>query len=212
MYKKICLYFILFIPGSLFGQNQSFISPDFWKKYTEALVFDLKLDPLALKKTDFHFRFWSIGQVIDVYKDDYNVIHGEITNYAKEYDEMNLGKRTFHSSKLFIEPEDASDIYQLILRSGLNSFPAGEVIDGREKETRTFVYIVERIDSGKYSFKYFPLTAKHRSSNEAITIQPFIARLDQIAKLKKAYKSFSETIPFWCYTKGTQEVICRKNW
>jgi len=212
MYKKICLYIILFIPVFLFSQNQGYNSQDFWEKYTDALAFDLKLDPLSLKEANFHFRFWSTGQVIDIYKDDSNFIHGEITNYAKEYDEMNLGKRTFHSSKMSIKPEDASDVYQLILRSGPDSFPAGDAIDGWEKDTRAFVYIVESIDSGRYSFKYFPSANKQSSSNGVTTIQFFITRLGQIAKLKKAYKSFSVSIPFWCYTKGTQEVICKKNW
>jgi len=210
MYKRFLLYFFLLISGSLFGQSQGYNSLDFWKKYTEALTFDLKLNPISLEKTYFHCRIWDIGQVIDIWMDNSNFIHGEITNYAKEYDEMNMGKRTFYSSKLPIEPGNASDIYQLILTNGLTSIPTGDAIGGWGKNTDGFTTIVECIDSGKYSFKCYLSPYKQGSLKEAMTIQSLISKLDQILKLKKIYKSFSASIPFWCYTKGMPEVTCRK--
>jgi len=210
MFKKILIYFFLLINGAAFAQNHGYYSPEFWKKYTEALTFDLKLEPFTVKNADFHFRIWDIGQVIDVWKDNSNIIYGEITNYAKEYDEMNLGKRTFYYSKLPIEPGNASDIYKSILKNGLTSIPTGDAIDGWGKNTGGFTYIVECIDSSGYSFKCYLSPAKQGSLKEAITLQSFIAKLDQVLKLKKTYKSFSASIPFWCYTKGTPEVTCRK--
>jgi hypothetical protein len=210
MYKKFFSCFLLSITCPLFGLTQGYNSPDFWKKYTQALAFDLKLEPLSIKKTNSHYRFWNIGQVIDIWKDNSNFIHGEITNYAKEYDEMNLGKRTFYSSRLPIEPENASDIYQLILRSGLTSIPTGDAIDGWGKNTGGFTNIVECIDSGEYSFKCYLSPGKQGPLKEAMTIQSFITTLDEALKLKRIYKSFSASIPFWCYTKGTPDVTCRK--
>lgn len=210
MHKKFFLYFFLLIAGSLFAQAQGYNSPEFWKKYTAAFAFDLKLEPLSVSKSNFHYRFWNIGQVIDIWKDNSNFIHGEITNYAKEYDEMNLGKRTFYCTKLSIEPRIASDIYNLILTNGLNSFPSGEAIDGWGKNASGFTYIAECADTVEYSFKCYQSPALQGSLNEAIKIQSFIAKVDKLLKLKKIYKSFSASIPFWCYTKGTTEVICRK--
>lgn len=210
MHRKFFTYFLLLISGSVAGQIQGYYSPDFWKKYTDALAFDLKLEPIPLQKTSFHYRFWSIGQVIDIWKDDSGLVHGEITNYAKEYDEMNLGKRTFYNSKLPVEQGIASDIYKLIISSSLATIPTGDVINGWGKRTDGFTYIAECIDSGKYTFKCYQAPDKQGSLKEAVTIQSFVERLDQILKLKKTYKSFSAAIPFWCYTKGTTEVTCRK--
>jgi hypothetical protein len=210
MYKRFFIYFFLLITGSLFGQSKGYHSIDFWKKYTEALAFDLKLNPISIEKTNFYFRFWNIGQVIDIWKDNSNFIHGEITNYAKEYDEMNMGKRTFYSSKLPIKPGIASDIYQLILKSGLTSIPTADSIDRWGKNTDGFTHIAECIDSSEYSFKCYVSPDKQGSLKEAMIIQSFIEKLDHILKLKKRYKSFSVSVPFWCYTKGTTEVICRE--
>jgi len=210
MNRKFFFFFFLLIPGALSGQYQSYYSPDFWKKYTEALTFDLKLEPLSLKKTDFHFRFWNIGQVIDIRKDTAGLVHGELTFYAKEYDEMNLGKRTFYSSKLPIEKKNASEIYQLILKRGLISIPTGDAINGWGKDAVGFTYIAEYLDSGVYSFKCYLSPIKQASLMEAITIQSFIYDLDKVLKLKKKYKSFAASVPFWCYTKGTTEVTCKK--
>jgi hypothetical protein len=209
MDRKFFTYFLLLISGSLSGQVQGYYSTDFWKKYTTALAFDLKLEPLSLQKTNFHYRFWTIGQVINIWKDD-SGLHGDITNYAKEYDEMNLGKRTFFSSKLPIEKSTSTGLYQLILSSNLLTIPTGDAIDGWGKITDGFTYITECSDSGKYSFKCYLSPGQQGSLKEAITIQSFIVRLEQNLKLKKSYKSFSASIPFWCYTKGTTEVTCRK--
>jgi hypothetical protein len=210
MSRKIFFFFFLLVPVALRGQYQGYNSPDFWKRYTEALTFDLKLEPLSIKKTDFHFRFWNPGQVIDIRRDSSAFIQGEITCYAKEYDEMNLGKRTFYSSKLPIEKENASEIYQLILGRGLSSIPTGDAISGWGKDAIGFTYIIEYVDSSVYSFKCYLSPIKQTSLKEAITIQSFIYELEKVLKLKKKYKSFAASVPFWCYTKGTPEVICKK--
>jgi hypothetical protein len=210
MYKKILLYLFSILSSAAFAQNQGYYATEFWKKYTEALTFDLKLEPLAVKSAGFHFRLWDIGQVIDIWKDNSSIIYGEITNYAKEYDEMNLGKRTFYHSTQSIKSAIAADIYQLILNAGLTSMPNGEAIKGWQKSAVGFTYITECIDSGKYSYKCYLSPDKQGSLQEAIAIQSFITKISQILKLKKTYKSFSASIPFWCYTKGTQEVACRK--
>jgi len=210
MSKILFLFLSILVSRSVYGQYQSYYSPDFWQKYTQSLVFDLKLEPLSVKKTDFHFRFWNIGQVIDIWKDSSGTIRGEITSYAKEYDEMNLGKRTFYMSRLATKPGIANDIYQLILKSGLVSIPTCDAIDGWRKDTGGFTYIVESVDSRRYSFKCYLSPAKHVSLKEAITIQSFIDKLEKDLKLRNKYKSFSASIPFWCYTKGTPEVTCRK--
>ena len=210
MHGKFLSYFFLFISGSLSGQNQGYYPADFWKKNTEALVFDLKLEPLSIKKTNFHFRFWSTGQVIDIWKDSSNLLYGEITNYAKQYDEMNLGKRTFYSSRLPIDQGNATAIYQLILQSSITSIPTADAINGWAKNADGFTYIVECIDSVKYSFKCYLSPASQGGLQQAMTIESFLEKLDQLLKLKKRYKSFSSSIPFWCYTRGMPEVICRK--
>ena len=210
MDRKFFTYLLLLITGTLSGQIQGHYSPDFWKKYTDALAFDLKLEPVSIQKTRFHYRFWNIGQVIDIWMDDSGLLHGEITNYAKEYDEMNLGKRTFYSSKLPIGQGIASDIYQSFLKSRLPVIPTGDAITGWGKSNSGFTYISECIDSTEYSYKCYLSPASQTSLNEAIVIQSFIEKLDKVLKLKKTYKSFSASIPFWCYTKGTTEVTCRK--
>jgi hypothetical protein len=210
MYRKFFTYLLLLISGSLSGQVQGYYSTDFWKKYTDALAFDLKLEPLSLQKTNFHYRIWTTGQVISLWKDDSGLLRGEITNYAKEYDEMNLGKRTFFSSKLPVEQAIASELYQLMLSSGFLTIPTGDSIDGWGRSKVGFTYIAECSDSGKYFFKCYLSPGQQRSLKEAMTIQSFVERLDQILKLKKIYKSFSASIPFWCYTRGTTEVTCRK--
>jgi hypothetical protein len=148
--------------------------------------------------------------VIDIWIDSSGLIHGEITSYAKEYDEMNLGKRTFYSSKSPIEPRNASAIYQLISGSGLNTIPAGDAVDGWNKNAIGFTYITECTDSVGYSFKCYLSPERQGSLKEALTIQSFIVKVDDLIRLKKIYKSFSASVPFWCYTKGGTEVICRK--
>ena len=210
MYRKFFTYFILFISGSVSGQYQGYYAPHFWKKYTDALAFDLKLDPVSIMKTNFHFRFWNAGQVIDIWQENSDIIHGEITNYAKEYDEMNMGKRTFFNSRLPLKPEKASAIYKLILSSNLASIPTGEAIDGWGKNPDGFTYIIECIGSAGYSFKCYLSPSGQASLKEAMDIQAFTDKLENFLKLKKLYKTFSATIPFWCYTKGTPEVTCRK--
>jgi hypothetical protein len=210
MNRKFYFFFFLLVPVALSGQYQGYYSPDFWKKYTEALAFDLKLEPLSIKKTDFHLRVWNPGQVIDIWKDSSGMIKGGITSYAKEYDEMNLGKRTFYSSKSSIDAGKASSIYQLILSSRLDSIPTGDEIKGWAKDTGGFTYILEFASTYGYSFKCYLSPAKQVLLKEANAIQFFIDKLENDLRLKKNYKSFSASIPFRCYTRGTPEVTCGK--
>jgi hypothetical protein len=210
MNRKLLFFFFLFSSGALSGQYQGYHTSDFWIKYTEALTFDLKLEPLAIKKTEFTFRFWSAGQVIDIRKESNGSIRGELTCYAREYDEMNLGKRTFYSSRSPIEDDNALAIYQLILKSGLTSFPSEDAIDGWGKDADGFTYIIETADADGYSLKSYLAPVKQTSIKEANAIQSFIDKLENDLKLRKKYKIFSASIPFWCYTRGTPVVICRQ--
>lgn len=210
MNRKLFICFFLLISGSLSGQYQDYKSTAFWKKYTDALASDIKLDPLLPANTNFHYRIWIIGQVIDILADSTNSILGEITSYAKQYDEMNLGKRTFYSSSLPMDPEKASEIYQMILKTGLTSIPEADAIKGWEKNVGGYTNIIECVDSGEYSFKCYLSPASQGPLEEAIIIQSFLGELKRILQLNRRYKSFSASIPFWCYTKGTIEVICKK--
>lgn len=195
--------------GSAYCQLGEYNSPALLKKYTVDLEFDLKLGPVPLEKKDYCFRFWSSGEVIDIRKDSTGTISGELTCYARQYDEMNLGKRTFFSIKYPIESGDATILYSLA-RSTLDTLHDCNEINGWSRDGAGFTYIVEIIADGRYSFKSYFNPSGRSKLREAAAIIAFINRSEEILKLNKRYKSFSSSIPFFCYTRGTADVICKK--
>lgn len=210
MLRRILIYLIILLPISIFGQLQGYHSSDIWMKFTDALAFDLKMNPVKTERTHFHFRFWTIGQAIDIWKDNTDSLRGEIINYARDYDEMNLGKRNFYSTRLQVPYKSVFAVYNMIGSSGIIDLPSGDAVNKWRNDLSGFTYVVEYADTSGYLFKSYFDPSGQGSLKVGKEIRSFISKLDQLLDLEKCYMTFAPTIPFRCYTKGTARVYCRK--
>ncbi|HLF33630.1 MAG TPA: hypothetical protein VI583_05310 [Cyclobacteriaceae bacterium] len=204
---QVCLVLLPAIPVT--GQDNR-NSEAYWKNYTSVLSYELKLAPVSSTKHNFHFRIWHPGQVVDIWQDSLSKFHGEITCFAREYDESNLGKRNFYGERTTIDQVWSAEIHDLFISSGAQSIPTSDLIPGWDNELGDIAYVFEQFVENQYGIKTYISPGLQSSVQEAATIQAYISQIGKTLRLKKVFRVFSKSIPFYCYTIGTRAVSCKK--
>jgi hypothetical protein len=207
--RVIHIGLVLLLASPIKGQD-NVNSEAYWRNYVSVHSYELKLDPVPSTKHDFHFRIWHPGQVVDIWRDSSSTLKGEITCFAREYDESNLGKRNFYSDRVPVDPLLSAKIYNLILSSGIQAIPTCDSIPGWDNALGDVALVLEQFEGGRYGFKTYISPGLQSSVPEATVIQDFISQMEKNLSLKKVFRVFSKSIPFYCYTIGTRAVSCKK--
>jgi hypothetical protein len=179
------------------------VKPYFKEK--QLLAQKLFLANLQTSNDAFHFRFWTIRQVLDIWTMDFKSYSGSVTNYAQRYSSTLLRQGryqvdTVFSNRVAVDSSKARQIFHSFEALVIADIPSDDVIPGWNRGLDGIDYSIELTQKGQYSFKtYWTPDIFVASLPEAKRIQTFID------KLYDDYKLLSYARPLLNATPGTYE-------
>lgn len=194
------------------GQNGKQISipkyPDgdtsYFYKWISALESKLNLQTLVNSKDSIHFRFWTNGQAVDIWTDNYETFYGELTNYTETYEPYNMRTQSSKPSKIYytkvqIDTMLARKTFELM--TTVSPMPSQDSIKGWQIGQDGVTFVSEISTKSIYSFKYYwTPSAQDSTLLEAKQIQMFVDSLYSILRLTEEYDKFFGTLSPGSYT------------
>lgn len=164
----------------------------------------LKIPNLISSTDNFHFRFWTDGQVVDIWTQDFKTFFGTLTNYTYSYEPYDLKKQkrnpsTTFSNQVQLDTSIAKQSYLFI--KSINSIPTQDSIKNWGSGLDGITYLFETSTPTYYSFKsYWTPTAKSTNLIEAKQIQEFVDQMYTLLNLNAEYDKFFATLKTGSYT------------
>ncbi len=212
---------ICILTTTAYGQNNKTINiphhknrdSTLWYKWQHEREDKLKLTNLISCTENFHFRFWTTGQAVDIWTNDYKSFFGRLTNYSYSYEPFDYDKqkrkpsRTF-SNQVQLDTSLARQSYCLI--NAISSIPDQDSITGWGQGFDGITYFFETSTPVYYSFKrYWTPTAQDSNLIEAKQIQKFVDSIYTILNLSIEFDKFFTTLKPGLYTNDNF-MISRK--
>lgn len=180
----------------------------YWFKSNRGFQKKLDLKNFEKSNDEFNFRFRNNGQVIEITKDS-SSINGHITNYIYHTKKANRDKIDTLFSKITLSPEQAKNVYNIILNSGILNLPSDNKIEDWKKGADGITYILEHSDKKTYWLKSYWTPTSQGSIPEALIILNFIKNLSDKLNLKETYTTFKNDLPKnGCYNSGGMGTAC----
>ena len=200
---KLTTLFILLFALTVLGQKNGkglYLTKDsdtlFWKKNQEEKIKEFNLPELD-KKSDFVFRKWNPGSVLEIKKNKDSLV-GKIIYFVFEVWEDDYKANKY--VKEYELPKDTSKLlYEYIITSGFDTIPSEKLIDGWSTGFDGITHIYELKRDSTYSFKNYWTPKIQNGIKEAEFIINFNKRIGEIGNLEKYGKDFSDQVPFITY-------------
>jgi hypothetical protein len=205
---------------NVYGQSKHISIPQYkngdttlWFKWQNERDDKLKLPHLISATDNFHFRFWTNGQAVDIWTNDNKIFFGLLTNYTDSYEPYDEEKQkskpsTTFSSQVQLDTALARQSYNLI--NAIRSIPSEDSITGWELGFDGISYLFETSTPTYYSFKsYWTPTAQDSNLIEAKRIQQFVDDIYVLLNLRAEYDKFFATLKPGSYTSD-HFIIIRK--
>ena len=160
---------------------------------------DIKLKHLITSTDSIHFRFWTNGQAVDIWSNDYKIFYGQLTNYADKYEKKeNKPLKTF-SNQVQIDTSLPRKTFELI--KTINNIPSEDSIKDWKQGNDGIEYLFESSTPNYYAFKhYWTPHAQESTLVEAKQIQSFVDKIYLMLNLKVEYDKFFETLKSGSYS------------
>jgi len=180
----------------------------FWYRWNQGLVNKLELTDFKKLQSDFSFRFWNHGQVVEIIKND-NQISGELTNYIYSLSKQTEKRKDTIFNKVKIAPDKAYDLYQIIQSSEILNLKSDNEIDKWTGGFDGITYIIEHSDKTDYWFKNYWTPSAQDSIPESLIVIDFVKAFSDTLRLTEKYKDFKNTLPRkGCYNSGGMLITC----
>lgn len=180
----------------------SCLETDYYK-FSQRLQQSLKLEPLNYAKDTFHFRFWRVSQVIEIWTTNYKSFGGVVTNFYEKTQELKVSKRPFEKEvktikqQHILDSNSAKETYFLIEKYDLLNIPDCKQIEGWKRGLDGFSYIVETSTPLRYSLKTY--WSPKENIEEGRKILGFDKSLESLLDLDKLKKEFERDVPSGYY-------------
>jgi hypothetical protein len=193
--------------------SQLVITPDsdtiFWYRYKNEDAFQFSLGRIEDEISDFSFRFWSYGLLVEVTQNDLSNL-GEITHFVEEYTE-DEPKRDFKKT-YEISSTNAKLLIDLIDSLNIKELPTDKNIIGWNQGLDGIEYFIEYKQGNNYTFKNYWTPTAQDGLKEAKELLNFISLMNRLLDLDNSYKTFESEIPFngWTYPGSGSAVLKTK--
>lgn len=176
--------------------------------HQELLLKKLRLSDLKESDHEHTFRFWGIGQTVDITRDS-TLIVGEVTNYIYHQKKTSDYRTDTLYQKAALSPEQAKAAYDLFMNLKYRNIPTDEKVKGWSKGFDGITYCIEQADKTHYSTKSYWTPSIQDGILEAKVISDFVKSLSDTLKLEESFQSFKNTLPRQgCYHTGGLAVTC----
>ena len=131
-----------------------------WFKWKYDLAKQINLKNLQTSTDNFHFRFWTDIQALDLWTIDHNLYFGTVTNYAQRYDDKLLQKGIYkvdkiYSNQITIDSSKARLIFNVIDRNSIVNIPTDDKINGWRQGFDGEEFLIETSSQKQYDFKTY---------------------------------------------------------
>lgn len=202
---------------SAFGQNRIRYLPKAQPNDTTSYWYDavkrdeqrIGLSHVENSPYSFHFRASVTGgQILEIWQQD-NEFRGNVTVWVKDADEALRLFPRFYSQKYELGAGQATAIGKLVKESGIIQLPSEESIKGWQQGLDGEEIIVQYSDDKAYFFKHYWTPSSQQGLAEAQLVQQFTTKMFELANMTVVHKSFTDGIPFQCYTTNDAISICK---
>jgi len=177
----------------------------FWYKRNQEQIKELELTDFNKTQTDFAFRFWNYGQVVEIFKEN-NQVQGELTNYIFHSIKKHNETLTY---KIKLDSVKSLKAYEIIQQSGILSLQTDKEINGWSQGCDGITYIIEHSDKFEYWYKNYWTPSVQDSIPESLIVMNFVNALSDTLELSETYKKFKESLPHrGCYSSGGMVRTC----
>jgi len=168
----------------------------------------LILSDLKKSNHEFAFRFWGIGQAVDITGDSTRII-GTVTNFIYHQKKGSDHRTDTLFAKTSLSSDQAKAAYELFLKLKLLNIPTDEKVKGWSKGFDGITYTIEHADKAHYSTKSYWTPSSQQGVPEATVISDFVNSLSGTLKLEETFQSFKNTLPHkGCYHTGGLALMC----
>ncbi len=168
----------------------------------------------------FNFRFWNIGQVIEIRILSDSTKIGRITNFAtksykswKKQIKIESGKidPIVYFQKRELTNSEISKVLSLIEKSQITELPSDNEIMNWKPVLDGECYSFEQKVGGIYKMKNYGNPRQQYELPEGVKFLQFYSELDDILHFNENFSDFFSNLDFGCYTKsGESQIICKK--
>lgn len=209
--NKLPLVFLLFLFSfeTTFSQIKK-IEGDtsFVQQWSNDLQKTLELKDFKHSTDEFNFRFWNLGQIIEISRDS-SGMNGSITNYIYHTKRVNSNEREILLHKIKLYPEQLQDIYTIIKNSEIVNLPSQNKLENWKLGADGITYIFEYSDKNNYTLKSYWTPTVQDSIPEAIIILNLVEKLNNKLNLQVTYTKFRDDLPKkGCYNSGGMSINC----
>ena len=208
----ICCCLLCFLASCCSGQSSKVLSGDttFWYKLQNEKCEKLKLPQLISSSDNFHFRFWTDQQSVDIWTSDGITFNGLVTSYINSYVENDKKKPSKKTSETFLKQvslDTAEARKAFYLTKHIAAIPTDKSIKGWVQGFDGTEYLIETSTLSTYNIRaYWTPTAQDSSLAEAKKIRSFIKDLDSLLGLPRKYNEFFATLKPGPYTGGSMLI------
>ena len=175
---------------------------------------ELKITDLQSTFNHFHFRLWTFGQAIDIWRDSSQILNGCITSYSYKINKKdNSRKRTIKRIDS-LEVEGVIEAFQFIQRSKTLDDTGFRAIPNWIGSCDGYVYAIEHCNSKEYFFKSYNTPNEYEEKAKDDFVSKFIPQLEYLLKSQRLKTLHNRQLPSRGYFSYGGNYIFRHldNW
>ncbi len=210
----ILLTLLIFQFNTIIGQNVT--SKNIQKEKLD--TFEIKT--LEISKSDFSFRFWNKGQLIEIYKDSDSITTGILMNFVTESSDSNETQLKIQNGEIIpyvyfqknnLTKKESEKILKIILDSKITESNELDSIDKWKLIADGEWFSIEQKINGKYTEKHFGNPKNQEDLAEAKIFLNFYHALEKNVNLDNIFWEFFGKLNVGCFTRnGEHEIICKE--
>lgn len=190
-------------------------SLSFWYKWVQKSENELGLQSIVASPYSFHFRLSGTGgEIVDVWQQD-SIWHGCFTKWVRDATEAEdttfkyqlVGTR--YLKKYQLSSTQAAVAGSLIRSSGICQLPSDEHIKGWIQGLDGREVIIQYSEKADYYLKNYWTPSFQHGLSEALLLQHFEDKLNEIINAKSVREAFFVDVPFPCFTTDGGSSVCR---
>lgn len=214
---RFLLIILCFCNLSVFGQDKVFNvrtygsnDTSIYYKIKADLVQQMNLDKLTSINRNWHFRFWTNKQLIEIWEDSLGIKKGQITSWTNEFFQDNhkdsIGK--FYFESLPLKNKTINQLYNLVVSKEVAKIKDSYLIDDWVNGNDGYSYHFEFIIKDNYYFNSY-WSPSSQVAKESMIITEIADNFLSLSKAKRKWKSFIKSKSFNCYYNGDAYATCK---
>ncbi|HAS47203.1 MAG TPA: hypothetical protein DCS93_42365 [Microscillaceae bacterium] len=204
----ISLLLICYISQAGLAQNRKIHLPKsrgsdtpetFWYSLLQERIKKFELSHLQDSPHQFHLRLWTGNEILDIWKNQQNILEGSLIMWAKEYAD---GPSRHFFKKYQVSSNQVAQVKNLIDSTQVLTIPSDSEIAKWRFGCDGITYKIEFSDAKNYYFKTYWTPSIQKDVAEAKIMRYFIQKIREKVNYELLWRAFTPHIPYPSYIIG----------